>query len=58
VRFLVELDSDDDGRVSGEVTVADGSPAPFSGWLGLLRLLEAGTEAGADRGGPVSGGPQ
>ena len=40
VRFLVDLSSDADGRVSGEVAVADQPPVPFSGWLELLRVLE------------------
>lgn len=40
VRFLVDLSSDADGRVSGEVAMADGPPVPFSGWLELLRVLE------------------
>lgn len=40
VKFLVDLSSDEDGRVSGQVALAGGSPAPFSGWLELLRLFE------------------
>ena len=45
VQFRVELDHDEEGRISGEV-VAGGAPAmPFSGWLELLRLLEDAVEA-------------
>lgn len=29
-----------DGAISGSVCPADGLPEPFSGWLGLLALLE------------------
>jgi hypothetical protein len=45
VRFLVELTRGAGGRVSGQVAAADGPPAPFSGWLELLRLLEDGMGA-------------
>jgi len=44
VRFLLDLTSDDEGRVSGEVARAGEPPTPFSGWLELLRLLEDRTE--------------
>jgi hypothetical protein len=44
VRFLLDLTSDDEGRVSGEVAVAGGPSIPFSGWLELLRLLEDRTQ--------------
>jgi hypothetical protein len=40
VQYLVDLSTDQDGRVSGQVATADESPVPFSGWLELLRLLE------------------
>jgi hypothetical protein len=44
VRILLDLASDDEGRVSGRVAVAGEPPVPFSGWLELLRLLEVRTE--------------
>lgn len=44
VQFLVELSNDADGRVSGHVAAGDRPPAPFSGWLELLRLLEGGVD--------------
>lgn len=37
---MVEIESDDDGRVAGSVTAAGGHPVPFSGWIELLHLLE------------------
>ena len=40
MRFLLDLTSDDEGRVSGAVAAAGEPPTPFSGWLELLRLLE------------------
>jgi len=40
VRFLLEFDSDDDGRVSGQVSADGAQPAGFDGWVQLLRLLE------------------
>lgn len=40
MQFLVELDQDGDGRVSGLVTAGMTAPVAFSGWLELLRLLE------------------
>lgn len=44
VQFLLDLNADDDGRVSGQVAAADQPPVPFSGWLELLRLLEHRTD--------------
>jgi hypothetical protein len=44
VRFLLDLVSDDEGRVSGSVALAGEPPTPFSGWLEMLRLLEVRTE--------------
>ncbi len=45
VRFLVDLERDQDGRVSGSVAADDQQPVPFSGWLELLRLLEDRADA-------------
>jgi len=42
VRFVLDLSTGDGGRVSGQVSTADGPAVPFSGWLELLRLLEDG----------------
>jgi hypothetical protein len=42
VQFLVELSSDDGGRVSGQINASEGPSTPFSGWLELLRVLEDG----------------
>ena len=55
MRFLVELGSDRDGRITGQVA-ADGGPAiAFSGWLDLLRHLEQGVRTTGDRGAPTGG---
>lgn len=40
VRFLVDLERDQDGRVTGQIAGDDQPPVPFTGWLELLRLLE------------------
>jgi hypothetical protein len=45
VQFRVELDHDEEGRISGEVVAGGAPPMPFSGWLELLRLLESAVEA-------------
>jgi hypothetical protein len=42
VRFSGDITTDDDGRVTGRIALADGRPIAFTGWLELLRLLEDG----------------
>jgi hypothetical protein len=58
VRFSVELSSDDDGRISGEVTSADGRADSFTGWLELMSHLERGAERETGAGDPPPGGTQ
>lgn len=55
VRFVVELDMDQDGRVSGQVAAAGSPSTPFSGWLELLRLLEDRADDTTERAQPVPG---
>jgi hypothetical protein len=55
VRFVLELRSDDDGRVAGEVTGGDRPPTAFSGWLELLRVLEDRTQTTTVEDGSVEG---
>jgi hypothetical protein len=45
VRFLVDLERDQDGRITGQIAGDDQQPIPFSGWLELLRLLEDRADA-------------
>ncbi|MEU5880472.1 hypothetical protein [Spirillospora sp. NPDC047279] len=57
MRYIVELEQTPDG-VRGQVTRDDGTapaPEPFSGWLGLLRLLEPDARHGTAPDG--AGGP-
>ena len=56
VQFLVELGSDDDGRVSGQVTAPSGPPVSFSGWLELLRVFEDGMAGTSALGSPGTPG--
>lgn len=53
VRVLLDIRRQGDGRVIGHVTPPSGAPAPFSGWLELLHLLEghADTADSSDKGG-------
>ena len=46
MHFALELFSAEDGRVEGSVGDMGGGRATFSGWLELLRLLEAATVTG------------
>ena len=45
VRFLVDLERDQDGRITGRIAGDDQQPVPFSGWLELLRVLEERADA-------------
>jgi len=56
VQFLVDLSSDEGGRVSGQISAGDGPLAPFSGWLELMRLLEGGLHNHTRHGDPAPGG--
>jgi hypothetical protein len=60
VRLLVELRRSRDGGIAGSVTRQDtGDRWGFSGWLELLRLLEAAVTPPGGRGGgqPPNPGP-
>ncbi len=53
MRYVIDLDHDGDGHARGTVTDGGGAaPVAFSGWLELLRLLEAASWPP-----PVSDGP-
>lgn len=60
MHVTVALLRDPDGRLEGMVTTESGYEHPFSGTLGLLRILEdlePGPAAGPDPGpDPVTGG--
>jgi hypothetical protein len=55
VRFVLELRSDDEGHVAGEVTGGSRPPTAFSGWLELLRVLEDRTQTTTVEDGSVEG---
>ena len=44
----MELDSDDDGRVSGQLSAEGAEPVPFDGWVQLMRVLEDGAQLATD----------
>ena len=48
MRFVLELNSDDDGRVSGDVCAEGARPVAFHGWVQLLRALEDGARLATD----------
>jgi hypothetical protein len=45
VRLVVEFTRTPDGRIQGVLIREGAEPDSFSGWLDLLRLLEAATSA-------------
>lgn len=57
MQFLVELSSDDGGRVSGQINATEGPSTAFSGWLELLRVLEDGLHDNRQQDDPARRGP-
>lgn len=60
-RFTLEFDSEQE-PIAGSLTDERGTRAPFSGWLGLARLLERalrrpGGESDREEGSDGGGGP-
>jgi hypothetical protein len=49
VRIIVELHHTSDEGVHGSVILHSGEPQPFTGWLELLRVLEALAPSDAER---------
>jgi hypothetical protein len=43
MRFLVDVDHDETGRVTGTVSADGRAATAFDGWLELVRLLEGRT---------------